>query len=163
MDIKLFQPSAEDGYNVSQLIARCPPLDTNSTYCNLLQCHHFSDTCVIAKSGEDVVGFVSGYVQPANSNTLFVWQVAVDERARGQRLALRMLEELLARPTLNNIEYIETTITPGNQASENLFARLAQQMNIALQKTLQYARQEHFGGQHDDEILHRLGPIPSRS
>ena len=39
-------PNAADGPAVSQLIASSPPLDTNSAYCNLLQCTDFAETCV---------------------------------------------------------------------------------------------------------------------
>ena len=33
----LRHPQSTDGYQVNRLIDRCKPLDTNSTYCNLLQ------------------------------------------------------------------------------------------------------------------------------
>lgn len=157
--IALAKPAASDGYEVSRLIARCPPLDPNSTYCNLLQCDHFAATSVIAKLNDEVVGIISGYRQPEHPEILFIWQVAVDERARGRGLALQMLQEILRRDTKPAIRYLETTITPGNRASEALFERLAKQLNAPLNVSLKYARAVHFGGQHDDEMLHRIGPF----
>lgn len=157
--ISLRQPVADDGFAVSELIKRCPPLDTNSTYCNLLQCDHFSGTSVIAQMGDETVGFVSGYVLPDNPEVLFVWQVAVDERARGHGLASRMVHHIVKRDGLREVKWIETTITPGNDASANLFKRLAKDLSAPLNTQPKFNRATHFGGHHDDEILHRVGPF----
>lgn len=154
-------PSSEDGFLVNNLVSKSPPLDSNSIYCNLLQCAHFADTCVIAKSQGDVLGFVSAYRPPKQLDTLFIWQVAVNEKARGQGLASKMLSELINRSTLNDVLYIETTITPGNGPSQALFERFAQDHSAQLQTSTFFDSTIHFGGQHDSEILYRIGPLPS--
>ncbi len=163
MEILISKPSASDGYAVSQLVSRCPPLDGNSTYCNILQCDHFSDTCAIAKSEGNVLGFVSGFIHPQKPDVLFVWQIAVDERARGQRLAPRMLKHLLERETCSNVQYLETTISPGNAASEAVFKRLAKNLGTEITHVPYYTRDIHFDGKHDDEVLFRVGPFSART
>src|SRR5690606_42164986 len=66
-----------------ELVARCQPLDTNSVYCNLLQCSDFADTAIAAEDANgQLVGFISGYRPPSRPDTLFVWQVAVDASMR---------------------------------------------------------------------------------
>ena len=80
-------PKKEDGQAIWDLIAACPPLDQNSMYCNILQCTHFADTCVLAERGGMPVGWLSAYFPPTEPETLFVWQVAVHEKARGEGLA----------------------------------------------------------------------------
>lgn len=157
--ITLRAPSAEDGAAVYDLIAQCPPLDTNSMYCNLLQSCHFSDTSVAAELDEEIVGFISGYILPKQPDTLFIWQVAVGEKARGQGLASRMLADILSRPTSQQIKYIETTITPDNRASWALFESLANKLNANLNRTVMFDRQQHFAGQHETEMLVKIGPI----
>ena len=87
--ITLRKPTKDDGYRLHQLVAECPPLDPNSIYCNLLQCSHFAETGVAAEKGGDLVGFISGYIPPQQPETVFVWQVAVHEKGRGQGLAKR--------------------------------------------------------------------------
>src|SRR5690606_9709400 len=58
----LRRPRATDGYALNQLVKRCPPLDTNSVYCNLLQCSDFSATGIAAEDSQgELVGFISGY------------------------------------------------------------------------------------------------------
>jgi L-2,4-diaminobutyric acid acetyltransferase len=158
-EIALRSPRAEDGAAVYQLIANCPPLDTNSMYCNLLQCAHFSATSVAAEADGEIVGFISGYIQPDKPDTLFIWQVAVGEKARGQGLAGRMLKEILARPACEAVRFIETTITPDNQASWALFESLTKKLNTELNRSVMFDRQQHFAGQHETEMLARIGPV----
>ena len=85
----LRKPRAEDGAAIWKLVRACRPLDENSMYCNLLQCDHFADPCVVAEVHGDVVGWISAYVMPNDPETLFVWQVAVSERMRGAGLGGR--------------------------------------------------------------------------
>jgi L-2,4-diaminobutyric acid acetyltransferase len=106
-NIKLRKPVAEDGAAVWELIRNCRPLDENSMYCNMLQCDHFRDTCVIAESGGRVVGWISGYLVPGDDSALFVWQVAVSDHARGAGLAGRMLQAILSRDICANVDIFE--------------------------------------------------------
>lgn len=157
--ITLRAPVAEDGAAVYDLIAQCPPLDTNSMYCNLLQCSHFSATSVTAELNDDVVGFISGYIQPDKPDTLFIWQVAVGEKARGQGLASRMLKDILARQACHAVSFVETTITPDNRPSWALFESLANKLGADLNRSVMFDRQQHFAGQHETEMLVRIGPF----
>jgi len=155
----LRNPTAEDGAAVYELIKNCPPLDTNSMYCNLLQASHFSATSVAAELDGELVGFISAYVLPDQVDTVFIWQVAVGEQARGQGLAGRMLREILARPACRSVRYLETTITPDNQASWALFESLAKKLNTKISRSVMFERQQHFNDQHDTEMLAKLGPF----
>ncbi len=153
------KPTAEVGYLLNRLVEASPPLDPNSIYCNLLQSSHFADTAVAVFDGEELVGFVSGYVEPNKPDTLFVWQVVIAEAARGKGLAKRMLKNLLSREACAEVRYIETTITPDNEASWALFRSLARDLETELNSEVFFERDTHFGGQHDDEHLLVLGPF----
>jgi len=154
------KPSSMDGMAVHQLVASCPPLDTNSVYCNLLQASHFNETSIAASLEDgELVGFVSGYILPNKVDTLFVWQVAVSEKARGQGLAKKMLSSLLERSSCSGVRYIETSITLSNQGSWALFRRLADQLGAPLEESVMFDKQTHFKGQHDTEMLVTIGPM----
>jgi len=84
-------PVANDGTAMHALVERCKPLDVNSQYCYLILCEHFPSTCVVVEEGSEVVGFITAYIPPGKRDTLFIWQVAVDARLRGQGLAKKML------------------------------------------------------------------------
>jgi len=159
LPIELTQPTAEIGAAVHKLISECPPLDTNSMYCNLLQSSHFAETAVAAVLENELVGFVSGYRIPKRPETLFVWQVAVGEKARGQGLAGRMLKEILSREQNRDIKRIETTITPDNKASWGLFESLARKLDTEISSSVMFDRHQHFDNQHDTEMLVKVGPF----
>lgn len=161
--IVLRLPVLEDGMAVFRLIGNCPPLDMNSSYCNLLQCSHFANTSVAAEMNGDVVGFISGYVIPGRADSLFVWQVAVAERARGHGLASRMLSHILARPRCADISWLETTISQDNQASWALFKGLAKTLAAEFKSSGWMDKERHFAGKHDSETLVRIGPFNVRN
>jgi L-2,4-diaminobutyric acid acetyltransferase len=144
---------------VHALIADSPPLDTNSIYCNLLQCTHWSSTSVLAEHDGRVVGFISAYVIPERPDTVFVWQVAVAAEARGTGLGGRMLDAVLEREACAHVQHLETTITADNAASWGLFRSLARRHDAALDHSELFTRERHFAGHHASEILVRVGPF----
>lgn len=158
-DILLRVPDAEDGPALFDLIAACPPLDRNSRYCNLLQVTHFAETAVVAELDGDVVGAITGYLKPQDPTTLFIWQVAVHERARGRRLATRMMEAIADREVCRQVRFLETTIEPDNAASWKAFEKFAEARNAPSDQSLLFSRERHFAGTHGDEVLLRIGPF----
>lgn len=142
------------------LVRACPPLDPNSSYCNLLQCSHFGATSVAAVSNDELLGSVTGYLIPERMDTLFVWQVAVHPKARGQGLARSMLHKLLERTA--GIRFIETSITPGNDASWRLFTGFATELQAEMARSVMFEQDMHFQGRHDTEHLLRIGPLNNR-
>lgn len=157
--IELRTPTLSDGMEVFRLVERCPPLDANSSYCNFLQCGHFAQTSVAAEMNGELVGFISGYKKPEQEDTLFIWQVAVDEKARGQGLASKMLLHILQRPNCQSVNYLETTITADNKGSWALFERLAKTLDADLNSSIFLDKQKHFDGLHDSEALVTIGPF----
>ena len=152
-------PTNRDGLKVHRLIAACPPLDPNSAYCNLLQCHHFADTSVKVEMNGEIVGFISGYIPPNEPEVLFIWQVAVSEKARGMGVGRRMLTHLMDRPACKNVRYMHTTVTPDNKASLAMFASYARSANADVSERVLFDKNDHFEGQHDSEVLFSIGPV----
>lgn len=155
----LRKPTPTDGFALNQLVAASPPLDPNSVYCNLLQCTHFSDTAIAAEVDNELVGFVSAYIPPAKPDTLFIWQIVIADAMRGKGLAKQMLLQLLRNLASRKLRFIETTITPDNEASWGLFQSLARELDTVLESRVFFARDSHFGGRHDDEHLLQIGPL----
>jgi L-2,4-diaminobutyric acid acetyltransferase len=156
----LRHPVPQDGPRITRLIAECPPLDRNSPYCNLLQCSDFAETCVVAELDGAVVGWISAYRPPARSDHLFVWQVAVSDKARGTGLAGRMLDSLLTLPAARGATALVTTITQDNPASWALFEAFARRHAAQLDRAPRFERDAHFGGAHETEWEARIAPLP---
>lgn len=146
----LRKPSKEDGAAIWSLIKRCKPLDENSMYCNLLQCDHFSDTCIVAEIDGVISAWVSGYVPPTEPDCLFVWQVAVSPEARGRGMGGKMLKALLNEVTRSSdsgeISRLKTTITRSNDASWALFEGFAKQTGGNLSSEAYFKQEDHFDG-----------------
>lgn len=144
------------------LIAACAPLDRNSLYLNLLQCTHFAETCVLAEQEgmqSGIAGFVSGYILPSDPSTLFIWQVAVADGARGCGLGKRMVLELLRRPACATVRNLQTTITESNAPSWALFRSIAASLHAPLEHRLLFERDVHLDGIHESEVLVTIGPF----
>lgn len=151
-------PTLLDATSVFDLVDACKPLDLNSHYLYLLQCSHFSDTCVVAEVNGEIAGWVSGYLLPESNSTFFVWQVAVGVNARGLGLGARMIQWLVQK--FPETEQIHTSITPDNQASWGLFKSLARKWGSDLSSRDWFESQAHFAGRHDTEMLVEI-PVPA--
>ncbi|QYJ01449.1 diaminobutyrate acetyltransferase [Thalassovita mediterranea] len=152
-------PKSEDGAAVHDLIAACPPLDTNSLYMNLIQTTHFANTCALAREDGEVIGWVSGHIPPEEPEVFFLWQVAIGEKARGKRIPKRLVADIFSRPSCKDVRYLKTTITPDNEASWGLFKSLARWLDAPLQESPFFDEDKHFKGRHDSEILVTIGPF----
>lgn len=163
-DIILFfkKPQKNDGKFIYNLVNKVGTLDVNSEYLYLLQSTHFNDTCIIVKDNEKIIGFVSGYILPNTTNTLFIWQVAVDSDYRGQNIAKRMVCEMLQRDELNGIEYIYSTVSPSNSASQRVFKKIADEYDTKLVNET-FLEVNDFNNAHEDEVLYKIGPINKKT
>ncbi|WP_440996362.1 diaminobutyrate acetyltransferase [Arhodomonas sp. SL1] len=160
-EITLRQPTAEDGAPLHALVRECKPLDENSVYCNLLQCTHFADTCIVAEKGGRLVGFVTGYRMPRDPSIYFLWQVGVAAGGRGHGLGRRMIQSILSRDSCRGVTELNTTITRSNTASRALFAAVAEAEGAQMSEH-EYFTAEHFGGAgHEAEYLFRIAPLSS--
>lgn len=124
----------------------------------MLWCHDFADTSVVARVDGDVVGFVTGYVRPAAPDTLVVWQVAVRDSQRGRGTAGALLDSLLEQVADQGVQYLETTITADNAASNALFASLAKRWGTRMRHADTFGA-EAFPDEHDPELVYRIGPV----
>jgi L-2,4-diaminobutyric acid acetyltransferase len=153
------RPTIADAPAVHQLIATCPPLDCNSRYAYLLICRDFADGCILAEDRDRrPIGVITGYRPPDRPDTLFIWQVAVHQAARGRGLARHMLELLLDRPCHNDVRWVEATVGPQNAASRALFAALATARGVNLSAEPLFEA-DLLGSGHEPEWLHRIGPM----
>src|SRR5256885_17211394 len=93
--IRLAAPGGDDGREMWRIARDTHVLDVNSPYSYLLWCRDFADSSVVARDdGDQVCGFITGFIRPRSAVTLFVWQVAGDQAYRGPGLAKRMLDYL---------------------------------------------------------------------
>ncbi|MFG2124718.1 diaminobutyrate acetyltransferase [Streptomyces sp. NPDC048710] len=160
-DLLIDRPTMSDGAALWRLAKDSKTLDLNSSYSYLLWCRDFAGTSAVARGADgEPVGFVTGYVRPDRPGTLLVWQVAVDSAHRGLGIAAALLDGLTARLTAERgVTRVETTITPGNTASERLFTSFATRHGADLAREVLFPADLFPDGPHDPEVLYRIGPL----
>ncbi|WP_314733333.1 diaminobutyrate acetyltransferase [Anaerobacillus sp. CMMVII] len=123
------KPKITDGKRMWELVKQST-LDLNSPYKYIMMCEYFSETCVVVKKNEQLVGFITAFIPPTQQNVIFVWQVGVAPSQQGKGLASKMLAELLGRSACKDIKYLEATVTPSNKASQSLFRGFARKIKL---------------------------------
>ncbi|MEV7500997.1 diaminobutyrate acetyltransferase [Streptomyces sp. NPDC093018] len=158
-DLLIDRPATADGAALWRLAKDSKTLDLNSSYSYLLWCRDFAGTSAVARGADGTpVGFITGYVRPDRPDTLLVWQVAVDSAHRGHGIAAALLDGLTGRLAESGVTRIETTITPGNTASERLFTSYAERHGARLSREVLFPAELFPDGPHDSEVLYRIGP-----
>lgn len=157
LSIKFRKPQKQDGIAIYELVKNSPPLDLNSSYLYFLQSTHFAQTCVVAELDNEIVGFVSGYFRPDAKDSLFVWQIVVSAKARGQGLGKQLLFHLLKNQQRRPIvREICCTISPSNKASQKLFESYAKDYQLIVEKEA-FLEEADFGTSgHEPEEIYRL-------
>lgn len=158
MQISFRKPTPEDGRRMWQLVHDAGTLEPNTAYCYVLLCDHFADTCLLAESDGELAGFIAAYRPPGREDTVFVWQIGVAPKARGQGLGKRMLRALIEREDLPEVRYVEATVAPDNAASEALFRSFARSLGVECAESDKYAS-TLFPSGHEPENLFRIGPF----
>ena len=153
--IEIGPPRPGDGAEIWRVANAAGGLDVNSSYAYLLWVRDFAATTGVAREGGRVAAYCTGYLRPDDPATYFVWQVAVHPDHRRRGLGLRLLDELVAR---TGATALEATVTPGNEASQRLFARFAEAHGAGLVTSPLFAATDFPDG-HDPEDLLRIGPL----
>ncbi|WP_444685521.1 diaminobutyrate acetyltransferase [Alkalicoccus luteus] len=156
--LSLEQPSKEDGQGMYNL-AKKTSLDLNSAYKYIMMAEYFSETCVVARENDEVVGFITGFIQPEHPDTVFVWQVGVDSSQRGKGVAYKMLDELLSRDAAKDVKYLEATITKDNVASQSLFKKLAKTEDTSFEVRETFPADVFPEEDGKAEYTYRIGPF----
>lgn len=118
---------------------------------------YFAETSIVAERDGEAIGFVTGFRVPQAPESLFVWQVAVDEGERGRGLAGSMLDELVGR--LPWCRRLEATVTPSNEASASLFRAFGSRRGAPVEEELAFGSELFPGGSHEAEVRFRIGPF----
>ncbi|MGB5809893.1 MAG: diaminobutyrate acetyltransferase [Polyangiales bacterium] len=157
--VRIRRPGPEDGSMIWELVQRSESLESNSCYAYLLLTSHFAGTSLVAELGGNVVGFVVAYRPPTHPDSIFVWQIGVDEAQRGRGIAKALLHALIRCPGCAEIEYLEATVGASNMASKGLFEKFARDIDADCAVTLGFSSSLFPSSNHESESLFRIGPI----
>lgn len=157
--VRITEATEEDGADIWSLVKDSGVLDVNSPYSYLMMGKFFSETCLVAKDGDQLVGFVTAFRPPTAKDVIFVWQIGVDLSQRGKGVGKKLLHELLQREAGKGVRFLESTITPSNKPSQALFRGLARDLNTKCQVTEFFSEDLFPGEEHEPELKFRIGPV----
>lgn len=164
--VELRIPIPSDGADMWRCVRDSGSLDLNSPYAYLLVCSDFAATSLVARDEDGLLGFVAAYRPPRDPDAVFVWQVAVAARARGQGLGQRLLTSLLASDANRDARELTATVTPDNEPSLALFRGVARRLGAACREQDRFPAElfpdDGDGGSHLPEVELRIGPLPVR-
>jgi L-2,4-diaminobutyric acid acetyltransferase len=153
-------PKIQDGKYFWEIAKASKTLDVNSAYHYLIMCRHFGRTCIAAEKQGRIIGFVTAYIPTDSPDTIFIWQVAVNEKERGQGLGAHMLLNVFKNVKTLSVKNLDATITPSNQASIKLFTAVARKLKAPFEFEKEFFSEANFGqNAHEPEILFHIGPI----
>ena len=156
-DIK--EPNINDGKQLWESVRAIHELDLNSCYSYYLVSHHFSKTSAITLFEGEVCGFVTAYLKPDDPSVLFVWQLGVSEKARGNGLSSKMLNQILSRKVCKNVSVVEATASKSNVASLSVFQKLSKHYDSEFQ-LIPFLKADQFPeDNHKEEMLIKVGPF----
>lgn len=156
------RPVLTDARAIWRLVRDSGVLDPNSAYCYLLLCDHFRETCRVAESDGRLVGFVTAYLMPGHSNSLFVWQIAIVPEFRGHGIAKKLLLDLLSGAACGKVNRLQATVAPSNTASLALFRAIAGQLQASMGVSTHLEADLFPGRKHEQEDLIAIGPFDPR-
>jgi L-2,4-diaminobutyric acid acetyltransferase len=156
--LQLRAPTVADGPVLWRIAASSATLDVNSPYAYLLWCRDFAATSVIAHLDGRPAGFLTGYRRPDQPTTMMIWQVAVETVHRGAGIAACMLDHLVRQLQAEGVTHAEASITPDNEASQQLFDAFARRWETPLERCELFGP-ELFPDGHAAEQLVRIGPL----
>jgi L-2,4-diaminobutyric acid acetyltransferase len=152
----------EDGAALWQLVKESGVLDLNSAYAYIIMGEYFSDTCLVAEMNGHPIGFVNAFRPPSDPRTIFVWQIGVSKAGRGMGIGNRLLTHLVLQEIQKGAQYLESTVSPTNEASQALFRGVSRDFH-ALCHESEFIGEELFPNEgHEAEHKFRIGPFSTQ-
>jgi L-2,4-diaminobutyric acid acetyltransferase len=149
--------AADDLVGVQGLIRACPPLQLHTPYTYWVILDKYGSHCAGIFDGENAVGLVLAI--PVPEQRLFVWQIGVLPRLRGDGLSGRLLRHIWRAATREGMTSLETTIAEDNPASRSAFEAFAQAEGLNLRPSGAVTVRDADGVAVDDEIVYRLEAV----
>jgi L-2,4-diaminobutyric acid acetyltransferase len=115
--------SDSDIEKVQSLIKRNGPyVYSYNIYVYWILSKYYNSTTIVAEYNNNIIGIITG-LQSIDKNTIFIWQLCVDEVYRRQNIAIKLINSLFESSKRMGIKAIELTITEENHKSLALFKK----------------------------------------
>jgi len=117
-----FDVAREDEFaQVHALVANCHPLEIYPRHVYKIMLRYFGETCYVARTRRNLVGWVLGFLTGRDPETYFLWQIGVHPIMQGQGTGQQLLDFAEQDLRRKGCRRVEVTIDPENIPSRKLF------------------------------------------
>lgn len=134
------QPILEDSARLHDLVRRALLLAENSAYCNLIHCNHFCRYLRCRRGSGEADRFRDRVSLSETAQYLLSLANRCYKNGRGQRLPMRMIQHILARPVCSHATTLEATVSAINAASRAMFESVAKAKGAQFGRYRAYTR-----------------------
>ena len=123
----IHNPYFDDYLKMHRLVGRIEGLVQHPAHVYKIMCDHFGDSVFLANEGEpqetEPVGLMLGIISTKMKGLLFVWQIGVDENARGKGIGSKLLQSTIDHARNVGHRGVMATVETTNIASQKLFEK----------------------------------------
>ena len=146
----------DDLQRVSRFVESCPPLERHTGFTYWVTFNFWGDTCFVATEGDEIVGYASGVGAGTSPDLIYIWQVGVAERYRGNGLSRRLISKVAEAAREKGFRRANVSIAPDNAASLSAFRRVAADLGHELEAAGEVSFRDPEG--HSvEEVLYSFG------
>ncbi|WP_349646354.1 GNAT family N-acetyltransferase [Candidatus Parabeggiatoa sp. HSG14] len=122
----------EDIQSVLDLINECSYVEKHSPFVYWVLSNYFGNVTLVGHDSNRIMGFVSSIIGSEPRKSAYIWQIAVDAKWRRKGIARTLIRHLFKEYEKQEIEAVEFSIAPNNNASLALFSNTIVEIGLEL-------------------------------
>ncbi|MFP4488134.1 MAG: GNAT family N-acetyltransferase, partial [Bacteroidales bacterium] len=87
-------------------------------------CRYFGNSFFIVKEKDEIIGFAWGFISQTDKDIFFLWQIGLDRKYRGRKLAQKLTGRLMDFAKDNGCKKLHATVETGNIPSARMFEKM---------------------------------------
>jgi L-2,4-diaminobutyric acid acetyltransferase len=124
MEIRNF--ANNDTKEIIELVSKSRPyVVPYNMYTYWILQNYYGSTCKVIQNDDRLLGYISA-IPSIDKNTLFIWQLCIDEEYRGKGLGTMLITSIISEANVLGYDNIQFSISETNIASQTLFKNFAE-------------------------------------
>jgi len=113
--------SVEDFRELHKLVGRIEKIVQHPPHFYKIMLRYFGNTIILAEEDGELAGFLLGFISQNNPEEYFIWQLGVDPRYRGRKIASKIMKETVETAREKGCKLVTATVETVNIPSQQLF------------------------------------------
>lgn len=148
--------TSEDIDKIRQFVYLCKPLTLHTPYTYWVLSTYFSDSCFILEHKGKIIGYVSSVKSTAIADTLFLWQIGIEERFREKTYSQQLIGKVVETARKQNCKFLQFTIELDNKVSLQTFISFAAKHDLKMEKIGKAKYYDTLSENHEEETVYQF-------